>query len=392
MAVKNPIFKILRCPTCGKQNWHTELLSPVPACPKCGGSPTYSPDWYIKVIVDGKRHIQAIGRQKQHAESALKKAEAEIFYDTYQIDKEWPLLAEAITTLYDARWRKKKDGEGTKRRAELLQAIIGNIPINTIGKHHMKLLATTMAEKDTKDSTANRYRGVLRSILKHNGLPTKFITMDPEIEGRIRVVTDQEEQQILNLFAQNIYGPRGGFSPEMYDACICLVDTGMRASELFDLPQKDINFATNMITIWRNKAEKPRSVPMTNRTCKILKKRVNRPGGKLFGLNVIQADAAWNWARKEMGLEGDEDFVVHALRHTCATRLLIAGVDVYRVKEWLGHKTIKTTLRYVHLAPHNLNSALTALESRNSQQIVNKRYNVLKYNAIKRLFEPYERV
>jgi len=99
MAVKNPIFKILRCPACGKQNRHTELLSPVPACPRCGGAAAYSPDWYIKVIVNGKPHIQAIGRQKQHAESALKKAEAEIFYDAYQIDKEWPTLAEAITTL-----------------------------------------------------------------------------------------------------------------------------------------------------------------------------------------------------------------------------------------------------------------------------------------------------
>ncbi len=392
MAVKNPIFKILRCPGCGKQNWHTELLASIPACPKCGGSPTYSPDWYIKVIVDGKRHIQAIGRQKQHAESALKKAEAEIFYDAYQINQESPLLSEAITALYDARWRKKKDGQGVKRRAELLQEIIGNVPICTIGKRHMKRLADTLAAKGTKDSTVNRYRGVLRSILKYHGLPTKFITMDEEIEGRIRVITDQEELQILNLFAQNIYGPRGNFSPEMYAACICLVDTGMRAGELFGLPPKDINFTTNMITIWRNKAEKPRSVPMTNRTREILKKRIDRAGGRLFGLNVIQADAAWNWARAQMGLQDDGDFVVHALRHTCATRLLIAGVDVYRVKEWLGHKTIKTTLRYIHLAPHNLNSALTALENRNRQHAVNKRYNILKFNTKKRLFEPYERV
>jgi len=392
MAVKNPIFKILRCPDCGKQNRHTELLSPIPQCPRCGGFAAYSPDWYIKVIVGGKPHIQAIGRQKQHAESALKKAEAEIFYDAYQIDREWATLAEAINALYDARWKKKKDGSGTKRRAELLQAIIGNDHINTIGKRHMQQLATTLAAQGTGDTTANKYRSVLRSILKYNGLAYNFIDMDPETEGRIRVITDQEEQQILAYWQRGTYGPRTGFSPEMYDLCVCLRDTGARLSDILDLPPQDINFTTNMLTLWRNKADNPRSIPMMTSTREILKKRIEQSSDKLFKLNVNQADTAWAFMRKEMGLQGDKEFVLHAWRHTCATRLLIEGVDVYKVKEWLGHKSIKTTERYIHLAPHSLNSALLALKNRNRQQIVNKRYKVLKYNTTKRLFEPYERM
>jgi len=225
MAVKNPIFKILRCPGCGKQNWHTELLPVIPPCPKCGGAPAYSADWYIKVIVDGKRHIQAIGRQKQHAESALKKAEAEIFYDAYQINQESPLLSAAITALYEARWKKKKDGEGSRRRAELLQDIIGDVPISTIGKKHMTLLAKVLADRGTGDTTANKYRSTLRAILKYNDLSYKFIEFDPETEGRICIITDAEEKQIIKIFSDvDPKKQRRGFYAEMPDLCSCLVE------------------------------------------------------------------------------------------------------------------------------------------------------------------------
>lgn len=364
MAVKNPIFKILRCPGCGKQNWHTELLSPIPPCPKCGGSRAYSTDWYIKVIVDGKRHIQAIGRQKQHAESALKKAEAEIFYDAYQINQESPLLSEAITALYNARWKKKRDGSGSLARAERLQEVIGNVPINTIGKKHMHKLAATLSERGTKDTTANRYRSVLRSILKHHDLPYAFISMDPVTEGRIYVLSDDEEQKILKLFREGPRDKRRGFYAEMPDLCTVLLDTGARPSELLKLPIGDINFETNMLTIWINKTDKPRSIPMTKRVKTILKPRAAEGRTRLFELDIHQADNAWTWVRKEMGKEDVEDFVLYSLRHTSVTRMLVAGADVVRVKEWHGHKNISTTMRYTHLSPHDLNSTLMLLEKR----------------------------
>lgn len=363
MAVKNPIFKILRCPDCGKQNRHTEPLATIPPCPRCGGSPAYSA-WYIKVIVDGKPHIQEIGRQKQHAESALKKAEAEIFYDAYQINQESPLLADAINTIYVAKWKKKRAPEAAKRQAERLMGIIGNHPINTIGKRHMHLLDTELLKRKSTSSTCNKYRSSLRSILKYNKLSYDFIEMDPEDEGRIRVVTDQEEKTLLKLFQTPPTSKRRKFYTEMYDYSICLVDTGARASELLNLPPKDLDFTTGMMTIWDNKANKPRSVPMTKRVRQILKKRFDAATVKLFAMDIYQMNNAWNWARKEMGLMEDEDFVAHALRHTCATRLLIAGVDIYKVKEWLGHRTIKTAERYIHLAPQNLKDALSKLEKR----------------------------
>jgi len=63
-----------------------------------------------------------------------------------------------------------------------------------------------------------------------------------------------------------------------------------------------------------------------------------------------------------MGYGTDKEFVLHALRHSCASRLVNAGIDLYVVKEWLGHSSIQITERYAHLNPTKLAQAAEALE------------------------------
>ena len=69
----------------------------------------------------------------------------------------------------------------------------------------------------------------------------------------------------------------------------------------------------------------------------------------------------WNRARKAMGLEDDPWFVFRCCRHTCATRLVQANVNLAVVKEFMGHKTIETTLRYAHVNDTGLTDALRSL-------------------------------
>ena len=83
---------------------------------------------------------------------------------------------------------------------------------------------------------------------------------------------------------------------------------------------------------------------------------------KPFSISVHEAERAWQWVRAEMGLMRDKEFVIHALRHTCASRLVNGGVDLYVVKEWLGHSSIQITERYAHLNPTKLVQAVEVLE------------------------------
>ena len=73
----------------------------------------------------------------------------------------------------------------------------------------------------------------------------------------------------------------------------------------------------------------------------------------------------WNQTRKENGFSDDPHMVPHILRHTCASRLVQAGIDLRRVQTFLGHQTIQMTLRYAHLATNDLDQCAIALDAAN---------------------------
>ncbi len=66
-------------------------------------------------------------------------------------------------------------------------------------------------------------------------------------------------------------------------------------------------------------------------------------------------DTAWRGLTKAAGIT---NFRLHDCRHHFASRLVQAGVDLYTVKELLGHSEITMTERYSHLAPDNLRLAV----------------------------------
>jgi integrase len=53
-----------------------------------------------------------------------------------------------------------------------------------------------------------------------------------------------------------------------------------------------------------------------------------------------------------------EQYTFHTLRHTFATRAVMAGVDIVTLKELLGHKTIQMTMRYSHPSPEHKKKAV----------------------------------
>jgi Phage integrase family len=68
--------------------------------------------------------------------------------------------------------------------------------------------------------------------------------------------------------------------------------------------------------------------------------------------------------KKVCSAAGITDFRFHDLRHTFASHLVMAGVDLVTVKDLLGHKTIAMTNRYTHLAPEHKAQAVAKLSER----------------------------
>jgi integrase len=75
-------------------------------------------------------------------------------------------------------------------------------------------------------------------------------------------------------------------------------------------------------------------------------------------------------ACEEAGVEG---VTWHTLRHTFASRCIMAGIDLKTLQVLMGHKTIAMTARYAHLFPGHLKTALTKLDPSKKKNPTSKR-------------------
>ena len=82
--------------------------------------------------------------------------------------------------------------------------------------------------------------------------------------------------------------------------------------------------------------------------------------GRVFPIAVRSLRAAYDKTLRKAKIE---NFTFHDLRHTFATRLVQNGVDLYKVKELLGHKSLTMTMRYAHHYPESLRSSVEVLDS-----------------------------
>jgi integrase len=103
-------------------------------------------------------------------------------------------------------------------------------------------------------------------------------------------------------------------------------------------------------------------VPLTRRVREILSPMARTRSGPFAGIKQYQLRQVWHEAKSDVGLGGDVELVPHSLRHTCASRLVRGGVDIRRVQMWLGHQTLQMTMRYSHLATHDLDVCVPILE------------------------------
>jgi integrase len=145
------------------------------------------------------------------------------------------------------------------------------------------------------------------------------------------------------------------------------IHTGLRRSEQFQLRWEDIDFATGIVTIPRSKHGGLRRVRMNDTVRELLRVRPSRLKSPYVfpsstGESALDAcdfvRRVFVPALRKAAIEG---LRWHDLRHTFASRLVMAGVDLRTVQELLGHKTPAMTLRYAHLSPEHQLDAVQRL-------------------------------
>ena len=216
-------------------------------------------------------------------------------------------------------------------------------------------------EIGNRNSTINRKLSALYRLLRkaeRSGQITRLPTYLRlrERNSRVRFLTAEEEAMMFtNIGRRNAHHEL---------LCRFLVDTGARIGEALALKWGDMH--NNVATFWITKSGKSRSVPLTDRAVKALDLARKFGGSGPFStISYQNFKYNWNQARKENRFADDPHMVPHILRHTCASRLVQAGIDIRRVQTFLGHQTIQMTLRYAHLATNDLDQCATALNAAN---------------------------
>jgi integrase len=168
------------------------------------------------------------------------------------------------------------------------------------------------------------------------------------------------------------------FAASEQDAAIYLTAafTGLRRGELVALLWRNVDFAGSVIRVRRAysygaltvpKSGKARAVPLAPEVARALARLSARPlwtgeDDLVFPGETgefLDGSALRRRYTVAQQLAGIKQLRFHDLRHTFGTRM-IAVADIVRVKEWMGHADIETTMRYLHFAPRPEDAALVA--------------------------------
>jgi len=227
-------------------------------------------------------------------------------------------------------------------------------------------------ERDLSNSSVVRYLASLSSAFSFAIYELDWISSSPvtkvkrpkEPKGIDRCLSPSELESLLNesLKSKN---------PYLNAFVIIALSTGMRLSEITNLKWEDIDFERELLMLKDTKNNTSRSVHLSLESRSILKDMNTNTNTKL----VFPSErskwknqekktcivAAWKKVIKSSGIK---DFRFHDLRHTCASYLAMNGASLIEISEILGHKSLKTTERYLYLCESHTNDVLRKMNEK----------------------------
>lgn len=277
------------------------------------------------------------------------------------------LLADAADHIQHRYRGQRLGADGKDYRYAALKDALGNRPAESVTAQEIERALSRLAEdRKWKPASFNRHKAFLSLAYrlgvesgKVQSSPVRLVHRRREDNGRIRWLTADEETK-LRAVIQSDY-------PAELPAFDLALHSGMRRSEQYGLTWDCVDIVRRQLTIPRSKHGGIRYVSLDSTAVDALlalRKRGNGSGPVMIAAESGHGYLAGHplktpreWFDAACSKAGIADFTWHCLRHTFASRLVMAGVGLRTVQELMGHKGIAMTCRYAHLAPeHQLNA------------------------------------
>ena len=327
--------------------------------------------WWVRLYVSGRERWYKCDTKSQ-AKALYGRLKADIREGTFFPEKFAPrkdiTLRAWILRCLDGSTNRNIENE--RRYGRRWSLLLGNRLLTQITVDDLRRIQARMRAKLKKnkrqaqrlwaDATINRHFAFLRHVLmlavkdgKLTQNPVSSLKFFPEVK-RTRFLTSEELDRL-----------RGVMIAEAWKLVAFAIETGLRRGEQFQLQWNQVDLENGVLTLPMPKGGRTRHVPLSEEAKGILRSFDSflRSAWVFPGLKdatQLMDSRAFLRRSYEPGLRqaGITGACWHSLRHTAASRRVMAGVDLVSVKEILGHRDIQTTLRYDHLAPGHLRDAV----------------------------------
>jgi len=301
---------------------------------------------------------------KEQAQEALAKVLLQI--ETPKAQSSAVTLAEAAERYLQAKARKKSVAEMGRvlesfKRDFGADTPLASITASRISEWEAGRLAATSRQtgKLLSQAAVNRPLATLRAMLRMARdkwevlAKVPHIKLEKEDQSRLRWLTPEEAERLFSAC-------RASRNPHLVDLVEFCVFTGLRQAEALELTWECVERARGVILLEETKSGKRREVPLNGRADAVLLRRQPQESGLVFGARSFDHfRSAWETAVDRAKLA---DFRFHDLRHTFASWAVQQGATLQEVKDLLGHSSLAMTLRYAHLAPERLRTAVSRLD------------------------------
>lgn len=268
-----------------------------------------------------------------------------------------------VCTEYLSRWG-KKDYQGQMQRVDYWCNIFGDRIMTDIDIFDIREHIDSMIDAGERTSTINRKKAVLSSIYKFalsrgyiDENIIRNIVIDNDTKHRDRVLTESERSRLIKACKDSYWD-------KLYLLVLMAMVTGARKGELMNLRWCDINFkdSTGLLGDTKNGSSRELHFPAIVMT--ELKRFQEVGSGLIFPSpekpeQPLDVRKAWSKALKVAGISDKdllnpdgtvrlEKFTFHCLRHGFCSALSDAGKEINQIAKLAGHKSIQTTMRYIH--------------------------------------------
>ena len=200
--------------------------------------------------------------------------------------------------------------------------------------------------------------GILRELADHDEPVDNSVFrlhVLPRPASLPRHLTEADSQHLEAFLRARLTCPDP--KTRLENACLfVLLHSGLRKGECVDLRFQDLDVAGKRLIVRQGKGQRDRLVYLSDLACQAiqvyLQDTVRRPTDPVW-LYPTGKPMTDYWLKDHVAAIGRavgiEPLYPHRLRHTCATRLLNAGMDITRIQKLLGHEQISTTMIYARV-------------------------------------------